>query len=259
VQVRAPYFDGKQASHILGGEFQKPEMIPAGREMAAVTGPISVVLAKRTKLECELVCRALKAYKRQIDVAAWALTLEDLLKKVAEHRPEVAVISSTLEGDPQGGLKALQKLRESGATTRPIMLVDCSSPEMVTDAFTAGAKGIVCREEPLEVLCKCIQRVHAGQVWVNTQEVQWLLESLATREPVHVVKAPGTPQLTKREDQIVQLAAEGLPNAEIGTTLGISPHTVKNHLFRIYEKLGVSNRTELILYALSSRQRKDSN
>ena len=217
--------------------------------------PISVVLAKRTKLECELVCRALKAYKRQIDVAAWALTLEDLLKKVAEHRPEVAVISSTLEGDPQGGLKALQKLRDLGANTRSIMLVDCSSPEMVTDAFTAGAKGIVCRDAPFEVLCKCIQRVHAGQVWVNSQEVQWLLKSLATREPVHVFNAPGAPQLTKREEQIVQLAAEGLPNPEIAATLGLSPHTVKNHLFRIYEKLGVSNRTELILYALSTKQK----
>ena len=129
-------------------------------------------------------------------------------------------------------------------STCPIMLVDCSTPELVTDAFSAGAKGIVCRDAPFEVLCKCIQRVHAGQVWVNSQELQWILKSLATREPVHVVNALGIPLLTKREEQIVQLVAEGLPSREIASKLGVSAHTVKNHLFRIYEKLGVSNRSD---------------
>ena len=220
--------------------------------------PITVVLAKRTKMECELVCRALKAHKHQVTVLDFALTSEELLKKVAAHRPEVTVISSTLEGDAQAGLKALRKLRASGTTTRAIMLVDCSSPEMVTDAFSAGAKGIVCRDAPFEVLHKCIERVHTGQIWVNSQELQWILKSLATREPVHAVNALGIPLLTHREEQIVQLLAEGLPSREIAAKLGLSPHTVKNHLFRIYEKLGVSNRSELILYALSSRQSKAS-
>jgi len=216
--------------------------------------PITVVLAKRTKMECELVCRALKAHKHQVTVLDFALTSEELLKKVAAHRPEVTVISSTLEGDAQAGLKALRKLRAQGTTTLPVMLVDCSSQEMVTDAFSAGAKGIVCRDAPFEVLCKCIQRVRAGQIWVNSQELQWILKSLATREPVRVVNALGIPLLTKREEQIVQLLTEGLPSTEIAAKLGVTTHTVKNHLFRIYEKLGVSNRSELILYALSSRQ-----
>jgi DNA-binding NarL/FixJ family response regulator len=216
--------------------------------------PITVVLAKRTKMECELLCRALKARKKDITVLDWAVTSEELLKKVAEHRPEVAVISSSLEGEALAGVKALHKLRAQGTTTLPVMLVDCSSPELVTDAFSAGAKGIVCRDAPFDVLCKCIKRVHAGQVWVNSQELQWILKSLASREPVHVLNTLGIALLTKREEQIVQLLTEGLPSGEIAAKLGVSCHTVKNHLFRIYEKLGVSNRSELILYALSSRQ-----
>jgi DNA-binding CsgD family transcriptional regulator len=82
------------------------------------------------------------------------------------------------------------------------------------------------------------------------------LKSLAAREPVHIVNALGIPLLTPREEQIVQLVGEGLPSGEIASKLAVSAHTVKNHLYRIYEKLGISNRSELILYALSSRQSK---
>ncbi len=220
--------------------------------------PISVVVAQRSKMECELVCRALKAHSRQITVLACVLTSEELLKKVVEHRPDVTVISATLQGDAQAGLKALRELRASGTITCPVMLVDCSTPELVTDAFTAGAKGVVCRDEPFEVLYKCIQRVRAGQVWAKSQELQWIMKSLAAREPVHIVNALGIPLLTEREEQIVQMVAECLPTREIASKLAVSAHTVKNHLFRIYEKLGVSNRSELILYALSSRQSKAS-
>ena len=150
---------------------------------------ISILIAQRSKMECELICRALKARNRQITVLACVLTSKELLKKVAEHRPDVTVISSNLEDDAQGGLKALRDLRASGMITCPILLVDCSAPELVTDAFSAGAKGVVCSDEPFDVLCKCIQRVHEGQVWANSQELQWILKSLAAREPIRVVSS----------------------------------------------------------------------
>jgi DNA-binding CsgD family transcriptional regulator len=73
-----------------------------------------------------------------------------------------------------------------------------------------------------------------------------------------VVSAKGIPLLTGREEQIVNMVIEGLPNHEIAVKLGVSIHTVKNHLFRVYEKLGVSNRVELVLYAQSSRESKAS-
>ena len=219
---------------------------------------ISVVVAVHSKMGGEVYRHALESRSREITVLACAQTAEELVKKVAEHRPDVTVISSHLRGDAEGGLKALRELLASGMTTCPIMLVDCSSPQLVTDAFSAGAKGIVCKDEPLNVLRKCIQRVHAGQIWATSQELKWVLKSLTARQPVHVLNVLGIPLLTEREEQIVQLVAEGLPTGEIASKLAVSPHTVKNHLFRIYEKLGVSNRSELILYALSSRQSKDS-
>ena len=128
--------------------------------------------------------------------------------------------------------------------------------ELVVEAFSAGAKGVVCQAEPLEVLCKCIRRVHAGQIWANTRELKWVMKALGNREPVRVVSAKGLSLLTQRQEQIVNMVIEGLPNPEIAEKLDLSAHTVKNYLFRIYEKLGISNRTELILYAQSSRQSK---
>jgi DNA-binding NarL/FixJ family response regulator len=97
-----------------------------------------------------------------------------------------------------------------------------------------------------------------AQGGASSQELKWALKSLTAREPVHVINVLGIPLLTVREEQIVQLVADGLPNGEIASKLSVSAHTVKNHLFRIYEKLGVSTRSELILYALSSRQNKTS-
>ena len=110
--------------------------------------------------------------------------------------------------------------------------------------------------EGFEVLCKCVRCVHAGQVWADSSQLGWVVEALRERERGRIISATGTPLLTKREEQIVGMAAEGLPNSEICAHLGLSAHTVKNHLFRIYEKLGVSNRVELVLYAHSYR--KDS-
>ena len=218
--------------------------------------PISVVVAVHSKMGCEVYGRALGSRSRQITVLACAQTKEDLFKKVVEHRPDVTVISAQLRGDAEAGLKALRELQAAGIKTSPIILIDDSSPKLVTDAFSAGAKGIVCKDEPIDVLRKCIQQVHAGQIWASSQELKWVLKSLTAREPVHVMNVLGIPLLTDREEQIVQLVAEGLPNGEIASKLSVSAHTVKNHLFRIYEKLGVSTRSELILYALSSRQNK---
>jgi len=217
--------------------------------------PISVIVAQRTAMAGQLLCHALKDQHRHLRVVSCAHTPKELLKQVAEHEPDVAVVSSNLDSDPQGGLKILRELRVSSPTTCPILLLDCSDPEQVIDAFSAGAKGVACQTEPFEVLCNCIRCVHAGQVWANSRELQWIIKALGDREPVRLVSAKGIPLLTRREKQVATMVVEGLTNQEIAVKLGVSAHTVKNHLFRIYEKLGISSRMELNLYATASRER----
>ena len=217
--------------------------------------PISVIVAQRTAMGGQLLCEALNKQHRHFVIVGCVHTPKELLKQVAKHHPNAAVVSSSLDGDPQGGLKVVRALRVRAPTSRPILLLDSSNPEEVIDAFSAGAKGVACQTDPFEVLCKCIRCVHAGQIWANSRELQWLIKALGDREPVRVLSAIGIALLTLREEQVVSMVVEGLTNDEIAAKLGVTAHTVKNHLFRIYEKLGVSSRMELNLYITSSRKR----
>lgn len=217
--------------------------------------PASIVLALPNQMAAELMCRELSRHRRCFKVVATARTSKELLERIAEHKPDVAIVTIDLQGEPNGGLKALSDVRASGSTTYPIVLVDRSEPELVINVFAAGARGVVCLGEPIAILCECIRSVRAGHIWTNNDQLEWIVETLGARKPIRIVNAKGIRLLTQREEQIVRMIAEGLPNNEISSELGVSHHTVKNHLFRIYEKLGVSNRVELLLYALSNRER----
>jgi DNA-binding NarL/FixJ family response regulator len=217
--------------------------------------PISTIVFGRTRLATQLISRALSERHKQFTVVPCDYTLKDFLKQVADHHPAIAVINASLQEDPNAGFRLVREVSAISPDTRAIVLTDCSEAPRVIEAFSAGARGVICGNDPFEQVCKCIQSVHAGQIWANSMELQWIIKALGDREPLRIVSAKGIPVLTKREDQIVRMAVEGMPKAEIATKLGVSEHTVKNHLFRIYEKLGVSNRVELILYALSNKPR----
>jgi DNA-binding NarL/FixJ family response regulator len=88
-------------------------------------------------------------------------------------------------------------------------------------------------------------------VWANSEQLQYLIEAIAQVPSLRVVNASGFKLLTPREEQVVALVADGLSNREIAEELGLSEHTVKKYLFRIFDKLGISSRVELVLYAFS--------
>jgi DNA-binding NarL/FixJ family response regulator len=92
--------------------------------------------------------------------------------------------------------------------------------------------------------------VHNGEVWASTQQLNYLLDSFCQVAGLRVVSACGEKLLTSREEQVVALVADGLSNRDVASELGLSEHTVKKYLFRIFEKLGISNRVELVLYAM---------
>ena len=95
--------------------------------------------------------------------------------------------------------------------------------------------------------------VHQGQFWANTEQIGYIIDALSSNLPQCLVSAKGEPLLTEREGQIVNLVAGGLPNRNVAHLLGIKENTVKKALLRIYDKLGVSNRVEVVLYALTHR------
>jgi DNA-binding NarL/FixJ family response regulator len=185
-------------------------------------------------------------------VLGWAVSGTEALKKITDDDPDVALIGAALQDRHKAGFKLFRELRAAGHPTAVVMLLERPEREVVVNAFSAGAKGILFPTDSFSAACKCIRSVHAGQIWASSKQLQFVIEALAERGPLSVVDVNGRPLLTKREEAIVHMVADGLPNLQIASGLRVSPHTVKNHLFRIYEKLGVSSRVELILYALSS-------
>jgi DNA-binding NarL/FixJ family response regulator len=177
----------------------------------------------------------------------------EILRGLGENPLDVAIISADLKDGPSAGFRVVREARVSHPHTRIIMLVDSPERAMVVEGFRAGADGVFSRDEPFEMLCKCIHAVWGGQVWATSEELRFIVEALTKSEPQPIKGANGDNLLTKREEELVQLVAEGLTNRDISRELGLREHTVRNYLFRIFNKLGTSNRLELALYVIKQR------
>jgi two-component system nitrate/nitrite response regulator NarL len=212
---------------------------------------IRVAVADATRMNSQLIVGALKRSHSNFEVRALSSNSSVAVHELQDYRPDVAVISAQLEDGPLTGFKILHQLRASDSKTPAVMLLDSTDRELVVDAFRAGARGVFCRDYSFKALPKCIRRVHEGQVWVSNVELEFLLELVVSMRPMKARNSGGMALLTPREKDVVRLAAEGMRNQEIAAKLKVSEHTVRNYMFRIFDKLGISSRVELVLYAFS--------
>jgi DNA-binding NarL/FixJ family response regulator len=171
---------------------------------------------------------------------------------VAREQIQVLLVSSNLDEDSTRAFGILRELQVSSPATRTVMLLDSSKPEQIVQSFRAGVRGIFSRHESIDSLGKCIRSVHDGEIWANNSQMSFAVEALASSPSVRAVDANGLSLLSKREMEVVRSLAEGLTNREIAERLGLSQHTIKNYLFRVFDKLGVSSRVELLFMTLSS-------
>jgi DNA-binding NarL/FixJ family response regulator len=211
---------------------------------------IRVLVADSTQIHTQLLADALKR-DRHLEVVASTSHSRDLLEAAVLHKADVIILSSNLDEEPLRGLNVVRQLRMQRPEVHCVVLLDCSKADVLLEAFRAGAKGVFSRHESLETLCKCVRRVHEGQIWANSQQMTLALEALASAPTVRAVSANGLGLLSKRELEVVQSLAEGMTNREIAERLNLSQHTIKNYLFRIFDKLGVSSRIELLFLTLS--------
>ena len=224
-----------------------------GRHRALGEDMIRVLVAENSRIHSRLLADALKS-DPLLEVTPFESESSGLVAAIIAEDIDVLVISCTLDELPSRGIEILQELRNLHRETRSVMLLASSKDEIVLKAFRAGARGLFSKNDPLEHLSECVRAVYQGKVWANDHAIGVAVDALAASPSVRASNANGMKLLSKRELQVVRSLAEGLTNREIAEQLNLSPHTIKNYLFRIFDKLGVSSRIELLFMTLSQNE-----
>ena len=218
---------------------------------------VNVFVADNSRMNCELMAASVKRSRYKLNIVGYATDSAGVREGFSKNSVDVAVISAHLRDGVSAGFSVTRDIRCSYPMTSVIMLLDSIQGTVVVEAFRAGVRGIFSREQPFEALCKCIYVVSQGQVWANSNELNFVVNALARTSSSERLNARGAKVpslLTKREAGIVRLVAEGLTNRDISQQLNLSEHTVRNYLFRIFNKVGISSRLELALYDVGRRE-----
>jgi two-component system nitrate/nitrite response regulator NarL len=218
---------------------------------------VNVFVADNSRMNCELMAASVQRSRYKLNIVGYATDSAGVRAGFSKNSIEVAVISAHLRDGGSAGFSVTREIRSRYPMTSVIMLLDSIQGTVVVEAFRAGVRGIFSREQPFEALCKCIYVVSQGQVWANSNELKFVVNALARTSSSERLNGQGAKVqslLTKREAGIVRLVAEGLTNRDISQQLNLSEHTVRNYLFRIFNKVGISSRLELALYDVGHRQ-----
>ena len=216
----------------------------------------TILISEPNKMYCDLLRKAFYVVRNRFQVVASASTAAEILAGIEEARPHVAIVSANLQDGPLTGIRLLPEIRRINSETRTLVALESPEPDLVIEAFRFGADGVFCRNSPFDLLCKSVEAVSQGQIWASNDELRYVLNAFAKSSKQRKMDSTVESRMTKREAEVVRLAVEGLSNREIGQQLGLTEHTVKNYLFRVFDKLGVSNRVELVLSCL--RQEEDA-
>jgi two-component system, NarL family, nitrate/nitrite response regulator NarL len=177
-----------------------------------------------------------------------ATTGIEALDLVNELRPDVLLLDISM---PRlTGLEVLRRLPKQSSPMHTILLTASVEKSEIIEALLLGAHGVVPKQSASRMLFKSIRTVMAGEFWVSRDMVSDLVETL--RGPSNAGLAGSkTMGLTRRELEVIAAVVEGQVNKDIAQTFHISEYTVKHHLTRIFDKLGVSNRVELAMFAVN--------
>jgi DNA-binding NarL/FixJ family response regulator len=170
------------------------------------------------------------------------------MRTLAKTSASLVILGADLRTETGDGFSLAQAVGRTHPGVFTVLLLPATSREAVINAFRAGARGVLARERPIAEFIDCIKRVHQGYLWVRRQEAGFLLQAFRNIPAPNIQKTLNAPNLTARELQVVERAAIGRTNRAIALELRLSEHTVKNYLFRAFEKLGVGSRIELLFY-----------
>ena len=224
---------------------------------AASKSKIRIVVADDHPIFRDGLCRLL-ALEEDFEVVAQAQDGRQVLDVLQQHEPDILLLDLKMPG--LDGLATLQRLQIAKNKTRVIVLTASDDKNEFVQAMKLGTSGIVLKQTATELLIKSIRKVHAGEIWLDSHTTAAVIRQFVANDEappaMHALPvAPTTRErerspLSQREREIVALVAQGFKNKEMAEKMFISEQTVKNHLHNIFDKLGVSDRLELALYAI---------
>jgi two-component system, NarL family, nitrate/nitrite response regulator NarL len=197
--------------------------------------------------------RRLLSLEGRFEVVGEATDGTQALALVETLQPDILLLDLRMPG--LSGLDVLRKLKARNSPTKVILLTASEDKTEFVQVMREGCSGIVLKQTPTDLLVKSILKVHEGEIWLDSNTTAAVMRQFAAEVPETTPAAPSprgrerTP-LSAREREIVTLVAQGYKNKEMAEKMFISEQTVKNHLHNIFDKLGVSDRLELALYAI---------
>ncbi len=185
-------------------------------------------------------------------VVGGARDRREALARALTLRPDVVLLDLTLGAE--SGLDFLPQLVEA-AGGRVLVLTGIRDEEVHRKAIRRGASGVVCKDEPAEVVLKAVRKVYEGEVWFDRQAAFGVVAEMIREGRRDEAQSERLASLTPKEREIIAVISsdEDSTNRQVARRLGISENTLRNHLSSIYDKLGVANRLELLKFAISQK------
>jgi len=188
--------------------------------------------------------------EREFKVVGEACDGIDAVKLVRELKPEVLLLDLAMPR--RAGLEALREMGTEPLSSRVILLTAAAEKEQIVEALQLGARGVVLKDSATQILLKSIRAVMNGEYWIGRESVSNLVQYLRS-----LIDSSGKDAqkkkygLTPRELEVISAVVAGYANKEIAQHFKISEDTVKHHLSNIFDKVGVSTRLELALFAVN--------
>jgi two-component system nitrate/nitrite response regulator NarL len=211
-------------------------------------GPIRIVILDEHAL-VRAGLRHILENQPGMAVVGEAGSITDGVETVSQLKPDIILLELNLSG--QADAELIPSLCKASTESQVILVTGTSDPRVLQKVVADGAVGVVFKTQSPEILVKAIEKVCAGEVWLERSLIANVLNRLSRNQPVKQVDPEREifARLSDREKDVVKLIGRGLKNKRISSELCISETTVRHHLTSIYNKLGVSDRLELLVYA----------
>jgi DNA-binding NarL/FixJ family response regulator len=179
----------------------------------------------------------------EVSIVGEASTGEEAIDRVEQLTPDVVFMDVRMPGI--GGIEATRKIRQVSPDTRVILFTVDESRNAISEAIQAGVSGYLLKDASAEELVDAAKHAIEGKAVIHPQLTRAFIEEVQLAE-----KRPDVAPLSRRETEILQKVAYGATTKEVARDLDISPHTVKTHLERIFEKLGANDRAQAVAIAI---------